>query len=38
MTPYYVCLGIAVLVGVARIIEWRRPWGKSCSLCLVGSY
>lgn len=24
MTPYYVCLGIAALVGVARIIEWRR--------------
>jgi len=36
MTPYYICLGIAVLVGIARIIEWHRHGAPEGALEAVG--
>ncbi|HEX7012425.1 MAG TPA: hypothetical protein VF161_06755 [Steroidobacteraceae bacterium] len=36
MNPYYVCLGIAVLVGVARIVEWHRHGAPEGALEAVG--
>ena len=36
MTAYYVCLGIAVLVGVARIIEWHRHGAPEGALEALG--